>query len=154
MVAKQERFGRKNRKGFYDYPESGPKSLWPDMKKIAGKSLDPDTIRVKDLKDRFLFPPALEAARCMFEGVVTDPRRGRHRLGLRLRLPPFTGGTLSFIDGMGLKAFVARARGLQPSTAPASPRLNDWSRWPRKARHSTGLSAAPERPPESVPRLQ
>ncbi len=118
MVAKQERFGRKNCKGFYDYPESGSKSLWPDLKKIAGKSLDPDTIRVKDLKDRFLFPPALEAARCMFEGVVTDPREADIGSVFGFGYPPFTGGTLSFIDGMGLKAFVARARELAALHGP------------------------------------
>ncbi len=74
LVVKEDRFGRKNGKGFYDYPANGPKSLWPGLSKIVGKTVDPDTIRVKDLKDRYLFTAALEAARCMFEGVVTDPR--------------------------------------------------------------------------------
>src|SRR6202789_4146432 len=51
MAAKEGRFGRKNGKGFYDYPANGPKSLWPGLAKIVGKRLDPDAIRVKDLKD-------------------------------------------------------------------------------------------------------
>ena len=31
MVVGQKRFGRKNAKGFYDYPEKGQKSLWPGL---------------------------------------------------------------------------------------------------------------------------
>ena len=112
MVVKEGRFGRKNGKGFYDYPANGPKSLWPGLSAIVGKWLDPDTISVKDLKDRFLFTAALEAARCLFEGVVTDPREADVGSILGFGYAPYSGGTLSFIDGMGLKAFVNRAREL------------------------------------------
>jgi 3-hydroxyacyl-CoA dehydrogenase/enoyl-CoA hydratase/3-hydroxybutyryl-CoA epimerase len=118
MVVKEQRFGRKNGKGFYDYPATGSKSLWPGLKATVGKTLDPDTLSVKDLKDRFLFPPAIEAARCMFEGVVTDPREADVGSILGFGYAPFTGGTLSFIDGMGLKAFVARANELAASYGP------------------------------------
>ena len=113
-MVKEQRFGRKNGKGFYDYPASGPKSLWPGLAKIVGKRLDPDTVSVKDLKDRFLFTVALEAARCMAEGIVTDPREADVGSILGFGFAPYTGGALSFIDGMGLKAFVdarERARG-------------------------------------------
>ncbi len=112
LVVKDQRFGRKNGKGFYDYPANGPKSLWPGLAKIVGKRLDPDSISVKDLKDRFLFTVALEAARCMAEGIVTDPREADVGSILGFGFAPYTGGALSFIDGMGLKAFVRRAREL------------------------------------------
>ena len=112
MVVKQQRFGRKNGKGFYDYPALGQKSLWPGLAEIAGKQIDPDTISVQDLKDRFLFTQALEAARCMEENVVTDPREADVGSILGFGFAPFTGGVLSLIDGVGAKAFVARAREL------------------------------------------
>ena len=38
LVVKEGRFGRKNGKGFYDYPANGPKSLWPGLSKIVGKT--------------------------------------------------------------------------------------------------------------------
>ena len=112
MAVKEGRFGRKNGKGFYDYPASGPKSLWPGLMKIAGKRLDPEAVRVKDLKDRFLYTVALEAARCMVEGVVTDPREADVGSILGFGYAPYSGGALSFIDFTGPKAFVERAREL------------------------------------------
>src|SRR5262244_3839785 len=51
IVEKKERYGRKNRKGFYDYPQSGPKRLWPGLAELQKKKLDPDTIDIQELKD-------------------------------------------------------------------------------------------------------
>src|SRR5580704_18021156 len=112
MVVKEQRFGRKNGKGFYDYPAQGQKSLWPGLSKIAGKALDLDAISVQDLKDRLLYTQALESARCMEEKVVTDPREADVGSILGFGFAPFTGGVLSLIDGVGTKAFVARAQEL------------------------------------------
>ena len=118
MAVKEGRHGRKNGKGFYDYPANGPKSLWPGLAKIVGKRLDPDTISVKDLKDRFLFTVALEAARCMEEGIVTDPREADVGSILGFGYAPYSGGAISFIDGMGLKTFVKRAKELAAKYGP------------------------------------
>ncbi len=118
MAVKQGRHGRKNGKGFYDYPANGPKTLWPGLAKIVGKRLDPDTISVKDLKDRFLFTVALEAARCMEEGIVTDPREADVGSILGFGYAPYSGGAISFIDGMGLKTFVKRAKELAAKYGP------------------------------------
>jgi 3-hydroxyacyl-CoA dehydrogenase/enoyl-CoA hydratase/3-hydroxybutyryl-CoA epimerase len=118
MAVKEGRSGRKNGKGFYDYPANGPKSLWPGLAKIVGKRLDPDAISVKDLKDRFLFTVALEAARCMEEGIVTDPREADVGSILGFGFAPYSGGAVSFIDGMGLKVFIARAKELATKYGP------------------------------------
>jgi 3-hydroxyacyl-CoA dehydrogenase/enoyl-CoA hydratase/3-hydroxybutyryl-CoA epimerase len=118
MAAKEGRLGRKNGKGFYDYPANGPKSLWPGLSKIVGKRLDPDAVSVKDLKDRFLFTVALEAARCMDEGIVTDPREADVGSILGFGFAPYSGGALSFMDGIGLQAFVARAKALAAEYGP------------------------------------
>ena len=71
-----------------------------------------------DLKDRFLFTVALEAARCMDEGIVTDPREADVGSILGFGFAPYSGGALSFIDGMGLKTFVARAKELAAEYGP------------------------------------
>ena len=106
MVEKRGRFGRKNGKGFYDYPQNAPKRLWPGLADLQTTKLDPDTIDVNELKHRLLAIQALESARCIEEHVVTDVREADVGSILGFGYAPFTGGTISYIDGMGAKAFV------------------------------------------------
>ena len=55
---------------------------------------------------------ALEAARTVEEGVITDPREADVGSILGFGFAPYTGGTLSYIDFMGADKFVARAETL------------------------------------------
>src|SRR6185312_487435 len=105
MVEKLGRFGRKNGKGFYDYPANGPKRLWPGLAEIC-KPKSADLFDVEELKQRLLAMQALETARCVEEGVITDMRDADVGGILGFGFAPFTGGPLSYIDGMGTKAFV------------------------------------------------
>ncbi len=106
LVIERGRLGRKNRKGFYDYPEQGSKRLWPGLAELQPKRLDPDTIDVEDLKHRFLVSQALAAAGAVDEGIVIDAREADVGSILGFGFAPFTGGTLSYIEGMGLANFV------------------------------------------------
>jgi 3-hydroxyacyl-CoA dehydrogenase/enoyl-CoA hydratase/3-hydroxybutyryl-CoA epimerase len=118
MVEKRGRYGRKNAKGFYDYPEKGPKKLWPGISEIVGEARPAETYSVEELKQRFLVIQALETARCVEEGVITDVREGDVGSILGFGFAPFTGGTLSYIDFMGVKNFVALCEKLAGKQGP------------------------------------
>ncbi|MBR3191132.1 3-hydroxyacyl-CoA dehydrogenase NAD-binding domain-containing protein [Bosea sp. (in: a-proteobacteria)] len=106
MVEKHGRLGRKNRKGFYDYPEAGPKRLWPGLAELTRNKLEPELIDMEELKHRLLVTQALEAAKTYEEGVVTDPREADVGSIIGFGFAPYSGGTLSYIDNMGAAAFV------------------------------------------------
>jgi 3-hydroxyacyl-CoA dehydrogenase / enoyl-CoA hydratase / 3-hydroxybutyryl-CoA epimerase len=121
MVEKLGRLGRKNGKGFYDYPQSAPKRLWPGLSELLPKTLTPkqiDGIDVGELKQRFLVVQAVEAARTFDEKVVTDVREADVGSVLGFGFAPYSGGTLSYIDMLGTKAFVDLCRKLEKKYGP------------------------------------
>ena len=113
LVSGEGRLGRKNGKGFYDYPESGPKRLWKGLSSFAEQVLDPDTIDVERLKQRILVTQALETARSIEEGIIMDPREADIGAILGFGFAPYTGGPVSMIDGMGAERFVALCESLE-----------------------------------------
>jgi 3-hydroxyacyl-CoA dehydrogenase/enoyl-CoA hydratase/3-hydroxybutyryl-CoA epimerase len=107
-MMKLERYGRKNGKGSYVYPEDGSKKyLWPDLSEHFPLSDDqPD---VEEVKTRLLVRQAIEAARCFEEKVLINASSGDVGAIFGIGFPPYTGGPFSFIDTMGLDAFIAEA---------------------------------------------
>jgi len=105
MVVKQERFGRKNGKGFYDY-KGKDKSLWPGIPEVTGQPKPAESFNIEELKQRLLVMQALETARIFEEKCLTDVREADVGSILGFGFAPYTGGTLSYIDMMGTAAFV------------------------------------------------
>ena len=118
MVEDHGRLGRKNGKGFYDYPSQGPKALWLGLAAFQQTKLDPDRIDIVEFKQRFLVAQALEAARAVEEGVITDPREADVGSIIGFGFAPFTGGVLSYIDGIGAANFVVLCDRLQQKYGP------------------------------------
>ncbi|MFT4128452.1 FAD-dependent oxidoreductase [Labrys sp. (in: a-proteobacteria)] len=118
LLNQHGRLGRKNGKGFYDYPAGASKRLWPGLSDLQAVKLDPDTIDQKTLKHRFLVVQALEAARTVEDGIITDMREADVGSILGFGFAPFTGGALSYIDGVGSKAFVALCDKLAAAYGP------------------------------------
>lgn len=107
FVEKLGRLGKKNKKGFYDYPEDGKKYLWPELTKHFPLAKDqPD---VDEVKKRLLYRQAIEVARCYEEGVVTAPQDADIGAIFGWGFAPYTGGPLSMIDTIGAAQFVKEA---------------------------------------------
>jgi 3-hydroxyacyl-CoA dehydrogenase / enoyl-CoA hydratase / 3-hydroxybutyryl-CoA epimerase len=107
FVEELDRQGKKAGKGFYEYPEDGRKHLWPGLQDhypLADTQPTADEVR-----KRLLYAQAIETVRCMDEGVVTTPADADIGSIFGWGFPPYTGGTLSFIETTGLAAFVEEA---------------------------------------------
>jgi 3-hydroxyacyl-CoA dehydrogenase/enoyl-CoA hydratase/3-hydroxybutyryl-CoA epimerase len=125
MVEDLDRKGKRFGKGFYDYPEGGTKQLWAGLAEhfpVAEEQPD-----VEELKKRFLNIQALETARCVEEGVVTHAEDGDIGSIFGWGFPPYTGGTLSYIDTMGIDAFVAECDRMAEAYGDRF-RVSDWLR--------------------------
>jgi len=110
----KERFGRKNGKGFYDYPADGKKRLWPDLQEhfpadpalLYGEGED-KRAKETEIKKRLLYVQAVDTARCLEANVLTDPQDGDVGSIMGLGFAPQTGGAISLIDQVGIEKFVA-----------------------------------------------
>jgi 3-hydroxyacyl-CoA dehydrogenase/enoyl-CoA hydratase/3-hydroxybutyryl-CoA epimerase len=114
------RLGKKAGKGFYDYPPPGDrtakKSLWPGLAELwKPAKKQPD---VEHVKKRLLYVQSLETVRCMDEGVVTTAADADVGSILGWGFPPWTGGTLSLIETVGLAKFVEECDALAAKHGP------------------------------------
>ena len=100
------RLGKKVGKGFYDWSEAG-RRVWPGLAELY--PLCAQQPAPHDLKQRILYVQAIEAARAFAEGVLLAAADGDVGAVLGVGYPAYTGGPFSFIDGVGVAAFVAEA---------------------------------------------
>ena len=105
FVEDLKRLGRKSGGGFYDYPNDGPKRLWPGLATAYPPAATQPSL--EEVQRRLLYAQAVDAARCFEEGVVTTPAEADVGSILGIGFPAWTGGALSFIDSAGVANFVA-----------------------------------------------
>ncbi|HEX7638609.1 MAG TPA: 3-hydroxyacyl-CoA dehydrogenase family protein, partial [Burkholderiaceae bacterium] len=103
------RIGRKANLGFYDWSDEG-RRLWPGLATMFPVAARQPPQR--ELVDRLLFVQANEAARCVEEGVLRSVADANVGAILGWGFAPFHGGPLQFINAMGARRFVGRAREL------------------------------------------
>ena len=125
FVEEFKRPGKRFGAGFYEYPEGGKKFLWPGLAEAFPPAETQPS--VAEIQQRLLSIQSLETARCMEEGVVTDPADADIGSVFGWGFPPWTGGTLSYIDTVGVTAFVDECERLAGELGPrfAPP---DWLR--------------------------
>jgi len=107
------RLGRKSGGGFYVFSDEGGKHLWPGLAELFPVAArQPD---VHEVRDRLLYIQALESVRCLDEGVISAGQSADIGATLGLGFPAWTGGPISFIDSVGLTAFLRRCEALKAS---------------------------------------
>ncbi len=100
------RGGRKAGGGFYEYPQNEKKRLWPELAKLFPAKGGYD---FSELKRRFLYAQAMETVRCLEDGVIATPEDADLGAVYGWGFPAWTGGTISYIDTIGIQAFVREA---------------------------------------------
>ncbi len=98
------RSGKKAQAGFYDYPTNAPKTLWEGLAQLFPLAERQPTL--EEVKTRLLYRQAIEAVRCMEEGVIRTKLDADLGSILAWGFPPYTGGALSFVDFVGTTTFV------------------------------------------------
>lgn len=111
----QGRAGKAAGAGFYEYPAEGRKFLWPGLRELFPPQAE---LPFDDIRDRLLFIQALETVRCLEENVVRSAADANIGSLFGWGFPAYTGGTLQFINGYGVRAFVERAQALAAKYGP------------------------------------
>ena len=108
MVDEHDRPGRAGGRGFHAYAQGKRTGLWPAL--AAWTTAEGRAVPFDDLRDRFLFAEALDARRCLAEGVLRTEEDGNVGSILGIGYPAWTGGVLRFIKQHA--DFDGRARAL------------------------------------------
>ena len=105
LVDNHDRKGKKWGAGFYDYPKGLPKKLWPGLAEKYNANVD--YLDKETVGKRIIHRQAIEAFKCLEEGVLNSVVDGDLGSVLGWGFPIFTGGALSYIDFVGMQQFVA-----------------------------------------------
>ncbi|KMS57489.1 3-hydroxyacyl-CoA dehydrogenase NAD-binding domain-containing protein [Sphingobium cupriresistens] len=99
------RLGRKNGKGWYDYPAGGKKYLSPVLGEMFPRAAEQPGVEA--VKERLLYRQLIECARCFAEGVLETPEDGDIGAIFGWGFAPYTGGPFSHMDTVGIAHVVA-----------------------------------------------
>ncbi len=109
-----DRKGRKNGKGFYQYGPKAKKAKLVDesVYKVLDILIASDK-ESKGVAERCTIQMLNEAVRCLEEGIIASPRDGDIGAIFGIGFPPFLGGPFRYIDTLGAKNLVDTLNGYQ-----------------------------------------
>ena len=99
--------GKKNGKGFYQYKNGKRTRPDPMVPKLAGAAAALQ-LPVETLQERMVLAMVNEAAICLEDGVVREPRDLDVAMVYGTGFPPFRGGLLRYADSIGPAVLVDR----------------------------------------------
>jgi 3-hydroxyacyl-CoA dehydrogenase/enoyl-CoA hydratase/3-hydroxybutyryl-CoA epimerase len=101
----QGMMGRKNGRGFYLHGKSSKTRPNPQALDLV-REKKARALPREELQERMVFLMANEAARCLEEGVVTDPADVDFAMVMGTGFAPFRGGPLRHADAIGAARLV------------------------------------------------
>jgi len=117
-VVESGRTGRKGKKGFYLYDESGKKGevdptvyelIYAGEDRAIPRASDPvANVDTNEIVDRCVLAMVNEAVRCLQEGILRSPRDGDIGAVFGLGFPPFRGGPFRFVDATTVDEVLSR----------------------------------------------
>ena len=109
-LAQLGRLGRKNKKGFYLY-NGKSKQKQVDETIYTDLGITPNTqMESEQIAERCVLQMLNEAALCLQEKIIENPRDGDIGAIFGLGFPPFTGGPFRYMDASGLVTIVEKLR--------------------------------------------
>jgi 3-hydroxyacyl-CoA dehydrogenase/enoyl-CoA hydratase/3-hydroxybutyryl-CoA epimerase len=125
-LVEDQRLGKKNGRGFYDYSskKKGKRDVDKSVYAVLGVVPKSD-VPVVDVAERCVLQFVNEAAHCLGEGILRSARDGDIGAVFGLGFPPFRGGPFRYIDAVGVGEIVRRlehhekTHGVRFSPAPA-----------------------------------
>ena len=114
-VLDDDRQGKKNSRGFYDYSEdSKGKQVDQSIYTVMGVSNPGGTVLSRtDISERIMLTMLNEAAYCLGEGILRSARDGDIGAIFGLGFPPFLGGPFRYMDTLGADLVVQRLEKLK-----------------------------------------
>ena len=101
------RLGRKAKKGFYLYDESGKKGgVDESVYELLPTGSRRTEIPKEEIQRRCALALVNEAVRCVEEGIVRQPRDGDIGAVFGIGFPPFRGGPYRYVDAVGAAEIV------------------------------------------------
>ncbi len=116
IMEKEERTGRFNGAGFYNYKDGKITGFWEGLsQQFPHSKTDYD---IEHLKERIIFAQVLEAIWCYQEGIVSSVEEANIGSVYGWGFPSFKGGVLQFVNDYGIDAFIQKAKTLEEEYGP------------------------------------
>ncbi|MGI9647461.1 MAG: fatty acid oxidation complex subunit alpha FadJ [Acidimicrobiia bacterium] len=112
-LVEDDRKGRKNGRGFYEYEDGKKGDVDESIYQVLGVSPRPGTVSRSSIVERLSLQFINEAVRCLEEGILRSARDGDIGAVMGLGFPPFRGGPFRFVDQVGPSTVVEQLRHLE-----------------------------------------
>ena len=114
-LIEDDRKGKKNKRGFYDYSgKSKKREVDQSIYTLLG--ITPTTqMDDRDIAERCILQMVNESVLCLQDGILSCPRDGDIGAIFGLGFPPFLGGPFRYVDSLGAQLVVDKMLALQTS---------------------------------------